>query len=208
MGWTLSPALADLAPVAMRYLYASATSNDVFVGALSGASYSYTDVDAAAPGWPAKLALTLGYAAKAGMAYHNVMTAGSVLPPAAAAGLLAPDSPLQGLFHYSYSDYSLGGGVTFVGRKPVIQARFNLWGDGTMGGNFFNVSQSIAKLIAAPRTPGSADGYSLVVVHAWSHNVSDARAVMDGVLAAVPPDAVDFVTPDELARRVAANVAG
>lgn len=207
LGWTLSPALADLAPVAMRYLYAAASDVDVFVGALSGAAYSYSDVDAAAPGWADKLALNLAYARKAGMSYSNVMTTGTALPPAVAAGLLAADSPLQGLFHYSYSNYSLGGGVSFVGRKPVIQARFNLWGDGSQGSNFYNVRQSIDALVAAPRDPSVAAGYSLIVVHAWSHNVTDARAVMDGVLARVPPGAVAFVTPDELARQVAANVA-
>jgi hypothetical protein len=205
MGWTISSSLVDLAPAAMRYLYNAATADDTFVGGLSGAASSYLDDDAANGDFAAKVALSLAYAAKAGIAYQNVMTRGGMLPAAAAAAYLADASPLQGLFWYGYSDYSLGGGVSFVNGRPIVQARFNLWGDGSMGRNFYNVSQAVDALAAASRDPTSPAGYSLIVLHAWSHNVSDARAVMDAVNARVP-GGVDFVTPDVLAQRIAANV--
>ena len=98
----------------------------------------------------------------------------------------------------------MGGAISFSGNKPIIQARFNLWGDGTMGHNFFNVTQAAASLVSAERDPTVAAGYSLIVVHAWSHNVSDARRVMDLVNSQTGD--VTFVTPDELAALVASNV--
>ena len=203
MGWTIAPSLVDLAPAAMRYFYDRATPLDAFVGGLSGAAYAYLDDAAGAPAGFA--ALTLATAQKAGLEYVNVMTDGDTLAPGAAAALLGGDSALAGLIHYSYADYALGGNITFVGAKPVVRARFNLWGDGSMGRNFFNTTQAAAALAAGARDPSVAAGYSLVVVHAWSHNVSDARRVMDDVNARAP-GGVDFVTPTELMRRVAANV--
>lgn len=210
MGWTISPSLVDLAPVAMKYFYDNAADGvtsscrDVFVAGLSGAAYSYVDLDDAGRGFSEKINLTLAYAAKAGLEYQNVMTNGDTLALNIATAYLAPPSPLAGLFHYSYDDYALGGAITFIGDKPVIQARFNLWGDGTMGKNFLNVQQAAAALVKAGRDPTVADGYSLIVVHAWTHNVSDAREVMDIVNSQTA--GVNFVAPDELAALVAANV--
>jgi len=211
MGWTVSSSLIDLAPAALHYLYRTASDGselpfaDCFVAGLSGASYSYVNTDYNGPGFAQKLSLSLASAAKAGLRTQNVMTDGDTLPPEVAAAYLAPTSPLDAIFHYSYADYALGGGISFVGEKPVIEAKFNLWGDGSMGHNFFNVSQAAASLAAASRDPTTSAGYSLIVVHAWTHNVSDARAVMD-LANALAPGGVEFVTPDVLAARVAANV--
>ena len=43
LGWTISPAAALLIPGIVDYYYATATSNDTFVAAVSGAGYCYPD---------------------------------------------------------------------------------------------------------------------------------------------------------------------
>jgi hypothetical protein len=44
LGWTLSPAIIELAPVVASYLYRTRTSNDYFVGAPSGLGYTNPDL--------------------------------------------------------------------------------------------------------------------------------------------------------------------
>lgn len=209
MGWTVSTALADLAPAALHYLRRTATPLDDLVVALSGSAYLYTDVAQAGGHLPGSTALSLAYARKAGMRTATVMSAGgAALSPDAVDAMLPVGGPLDALFHYQYSDYAGDHGAISFSRAaglPVIGARFMLWGDGTQGADFKNVGQAALTLSLASRDPTSVDGYSLVVVHAWSHNVTDARAVMQ-LVDTLAPGGVDFVTPTELAARVAANV--
>ena len=208
MGWTVSAALADLAPAALHYLHRTATPQDDLVMALSGAAYLYTDVAEAGGHLAGSAALALAYARKAGMSTANVMTGGAALSPDAVDAMLPVGGPLRALFHYQYSDYSGDHGAISFSRAaglPVIGARFMLWGDGTQGADFKNVGQAALALALASRDPTSAAGYSLVVVHAWSHNVTDARSVVE-LVDKLAPGGVDFVTPAQLAQRVAANV--
>ncbi len=102
----------------------------------------------------------------------------------------------------------LHGEISWAAGKPVIGGRFNLWGNGSdpSGPTFCNVSQLAAALLAQPRDPTSAAGYSLVPLHAWSHTVSDALAVVEAVAAAGADAGVRFVTPDVFVDAIVANV--
>jgi len=168
MGWTLPPSLADLAPAALHYFYSRGTSSDGFVGGVSGAGYFYPDLAAAAAAsnplaLPALINLTTGYAAKAGLSILNVMTYGDSLSEALAASYFDSSPNLEALFHYPYSDYAGDHGrVYFHDGKPVIGGRFSLWGDGSQGADFLNVTQAAEKLKAASRDVHSSDGYSLI----------------------------------------------
>ena len=211
MGWTISASLADLAPSALNYFYRTSTVNDELIMGLSGASYFYTDIAEASGHLKDTAALSLGYAKKAGFSYANVMTAASTaLTPSSADVMLPIDGPLKGLFHYQYSDYSGDhGAITFspTANLPIIGARFNLWGNGTsgQGNDFKNVYEAALTLSLSSRDPTVSNGYSLIVVHAWSHNVSDALSVMN-LCEKLAPGGVDFVTPAQLVQRVAANL--
>jgi hypothetical protein len=162
MGWTMPGALADLAPAALRYFYATASGSDSFVAGVSGAAYFYPDA-AAAAGQLAPLAeLTREYAAKAGLRVANVMTAADGVLPAAIAEAYLSGGEFDALVHYPYSDYAGDhGAISFVGGKPVIGGRFSLWGDGTQGADFKNVEQAALALALAKRDPTTQDGYSL-----------------------------------------------
>jgi hypothetical protein len=212
MGWTVSPSLADLAPVVPHYLYATASTaprgRDVFVAGASGGGYFYPDA-VPSPGALADLtALTAGYMAKAGLRIVNVLGAGTGYAPPVA-GAYTAHAGVDAVLWYDYADYSgLRGSIGWSNGKPVVGGRFNLWGDGSnpAGPTFKNVTGLVAALLGQARDPSSAAGYSLVPVHAWSHNVSDARAVADALAAALPGGGVDVVPPDEFVARIVANV--
>ena len=206
MGWTLSAAAADLAPVVPAWLYSAANSTDVFVGGVSGVGYLYPDEVLA--GMDALAALSAGFMAKSGLRVLNVLARGDTVPAAAAASYLShPD--IDALIWYPYSDYSgLRGAISWHAGKPVIGGRFNLWGNGSdpSGPTFFNVTGLAAALLAQIRDPTSEAGYSLVPLHAWSHTVADAAEVMSLVKAALPGGGVEAVTPDVFVQRIIANV--
>ena len=65
-------------------------------------------------------------------------------------------------------------------RKVVVSGRYSLWGNGTSG-PMLGVRPLIEALTAMPRDPTSADGYSIVPVHAQVAKVGcPALAASDG----------------------------
>jgi hypothetical protein len=204
IGWTLAPAMADLAPVVMAYLYATASNgsgpapgHDYFVSGVSGVGYAYPDLYADAAALEAFAGLTGGYVAKAGMRIVNVL--GWNYDEAAAAAYLAQPA-VDGLLWYNYRDYSqLAGNISFVGGKPVIGGRFSLW-----DGPFYNTTTLTAALLEMPKTPDAAEGYSLVPVHVWSNNVTDVVTVAEALAAA---GGFQVVTPDVFVDLITANIA-
>ena len=44
MGWTVSPAMAELAPSILQRFYRESSANDVFVAGPSGVAYTFPDV--------------------------------------------------------------------------------------------------------------------------------------------------------------------
>jgi hypothetical protein len=219
LGWTLGPTVADLAPAVLSYLYNGtaqpAPFRDVFVAGVSGAGYFYPDSTLSGTSGPQRLAatvqLTADYMAKAGMRVANVMAHGEGFASDALPAEFLKHDQIDALLFYNYDNYAgLRGSITFVSGKPVIGGRYNLWGSGAppdpVTPNFYNVSGLIDALVRLSSTDAtSADGYSLIPLHAWSHTVSDARAVMVGVQA-LAPGRFEFVAPDELVARVAAFV--
>jgi hypothetical protein len=204
IGWTLTPALAELAPVIMQYLYGTASDGsapgrpgrDFFVAAASGVGYMYPDVTSAA-GLASYAPLTAAYMAKAGQGVVNVLA--ERYSKAAAAAYLAQPA-VDGVLWYDYDSYSeLAGNITFINGKPVIGGRFQLW-DGT----FFNTTGLINALLGMPKTPSTASGYSLVPVEVWSNNVTDVATVAAALAAA---GGFQVVTPDVFVQLITANIA-
>eukprot|EP00041_Stephanoeca_diplocostata_P006419 m.83695 g.83695 ORF g.83695 m.83695 type:complete len:131 (-) comp16351_c0_seq9:3189-3581(-) len=62
----------------------------------------------------------------------------------------------------------------WIGGKPVIGGRASLWGQGNGSDcTLMGVDALIDILKQQPKDPSVPGGYSLIPVHAWSHNVSD-----------------------------------
>ena len=198
IGWTLPPALSELAPTALDALYRMAGNvsgaRDYFVAAPSGTGYMYPE---ALP--PAELdgaaALTGAFMAKADMHILNII--GNDRNPKYFAPYLRLKA-IDAIIYYPYINYAgLAGDIFFVEGKPVIGGFSEL----RVGAN--SPAGLAAKINARPKDPLSKDGYSLVPVHVWTNGVDSVNACV----AALGKD-VRVVAPDEFVRLVTANLAG
>ena len=89
------------------------------------------------------------------------------------------------------------GSMDCYGLKPVISAKYNLWGG-------FETGESLAeKLNAGLKDPYSVDGYTLVAVHAWSNSV-DSLLYVNSLL----DDGVRVVAPDEFVSLISEAICG
>eukprot|EP01090_Pellita_catalonica_P020492 TRINITY_DN7355_c0_g1_i1.p1 TRINITY_DN7355_c0_g1~~TRINITY_DN7355_c0_g1_i1.p1 ORF type:complete len:568 (-),score=62.82 TRINITY_DN7355_c0_g1_i1:276-1979(-) len=198
IGWTLSPALAELAPTVLDYIYRNASAKvgkrDYFVAAPSGLGYMYPNYDA-----HEELQefgdLTARMMAKADMTILNVI--GTNHSAQYLDAFLEQDQISSVLF-YDFDNYAgMQGNITFGAKqKPVIGARFRLW-------KGFETPASLAeKLNQMPIKPQSEVGYSLIAVHVWTMTV---ESVVETVKL-LDLSRVDVVTPHEFVDRIRSNV--
>lgn len=202
MGWTLSPALAHVAPVALEEITSLLTSSDELVAGPSGVGYVF-------PGsWPRasleEYAQLTGEAMRAcGMRVLNVLAGDDAMP---SKQLLTPFAALDvvdAILYYPFGGHyaRFGAKVWWVCGKPVITARVSLWGD-AMQGTGVGVEALTTRLKALAKDPTRSDAYSLIPVHCWSHGFSSIERLLRGLEGCN----IDFVTPSELVRRVFAGV--
>ena len=232
LGWTISPALSELGPVILQHLTNTKTANDDFVGAPSGVGYTYPSVMTPAhlAQFAQLTGQYVAHTAKVagGMSVVNVIgdpcvggtfhdgCRGLNKPNMSAIEPLLQQPQIDGIFWYTfgagYSGWSGtmwgGDGSGSIKKKPVVGGRFSLWGEATKG-TMLGVKPLIAsmKLLLLERKinrdANSANGYSLVPVHAWSHNVSD---VVEVARALEETGDFEVVTPSALLAAVAKNV--
>ena len=194
IGWTMSPALIELAAPAAYHIFNNATEKDSFVCAPSGLGYTNPDI------WESsKLAqfasLTAKYMKKCGMKHLNVI---GEKYSNVSAGVLLNQEEIESVLWYDYSSYSaLKGSISFVNKKPVIGARYQLW-----NGVFENVTSLIEKLNSQPlNSPSQASSYSLVAVHVWTNTVEDVLNVVKGL-----KQGITVVSINEFVKRVQQNI--
>jgi hypothetical protein len=185
IGWTVSPALAELAPTVLKCLYDSARSgsgSDYFVAGPSGMGYQYPDYFS----YPDSAAAISGrMMQKADLSIVNVI--GDAYEPEDLTGYFAQPN-IDGMFYYTFdAGYTgLRGFSTCVNNKPFISARYTLW-------NSYASAPTLAAAIKAlPKDPTIPDSYTLVSVHVWDHNVDSIIAsvqLFDSTIRVVSPDA-------------------
>mmetsp|Transcript_14856 Transcript_14856/g.30347 ORF Transcript_14856/g.30347 Transcript_14856/m.30347 type:complete len:281 (+) Transcript_14856:269-1111(+) len=199
MGWTLSPSLAALAPAALQWIMAGATENDQLIAGPSGATYAFVNDFPDTHTFKAFAEESSYLMGKAGMRIVNVLNDEGF---AETVDVMLAEEDIDAVFLYEYNGYSeLGGAISFVGGKPVIGGRFNLWSP-----DFYDVDDLVDALKGLPNMDDvtSSDGYTLIPVHAWSHSVED---IVSAVKQLEADGRFDVVLPDELVARVAKNVA-
>ena len=185
LGWTISPALAELAPTEMKWYYDSAATTpngrDGFICAPSGLGYSYPDLFAD-PDSGADITSRMMY--KADLSIMNVI-ANSYSQAELAPYLAEPN--IDAVFYYTYeNDYFGAHGFTdCINDKPVISGRFDLnQGDYST----YTLAQAIN---AMPRNPYSDSGYSLIPVNVWSNRVDSVvlcASMLDSNIRVVTPE--------------------
>jgi hypothetical protein len=199
LGWTISPSLAELAPIVYeKYIDNSLTTPDgrnVLVAGPSGRSYYFpglypdTDLDQ-------ECNLLNRYMKQADLRIVNIIdTDNSDNDPTA---YLKQDN-VDALFYYSYGANYTGrqGQIDWYGDKPSIGGRYTLWG------TLSSPESLAAQLNQASTNISSADGYSLVSVHIWSRDVDD---VLDCINRLGPN--VRVVAPDEFVWLIRKNLKG
>jgi hypothetical protein len=200
IGWTMNPALAEIAPNIYKHILATATKNDGFAIPPSGPGYMYPETMAsdAKDAWTTYTAFTNQYAKAYPLTGTILNVIGHGDDTSRAADYLAqPD--ISAIFWYPYSDYSgLSGAIQWKNGKPVIGGRFNLW-------EGFNTPEQLAsKLNSQSTDPSSAQGYSVIPVHVWSRTVADVVKTV----SLLDSNKVQVVLPEEFVRLVIENVRG
>lgn len=199
MGWGMAPALIDLAPSVMQWYYehqSTGAHSDRFVVGPSGGGYLY-------PSMYPREELELHVERLAETMARTDLHAVQILDFDALENtdlwsVYLRHEQIDGLIYLEYSRYDgHRGRVVWANDKPVISARTMLW-DGLDGADEASVT---ALLNAAERNPASAAGYSIVMVHCWSKDMSSVKTVVDGLAPHVR-----VVPPDTLVRLVARNV--
>jgi hypothetical protein len=199
MGWGMAPALIDMAPSVMQWYYdneSSGAHQDRFTVGPSGGAYLYPSMYPAADLdlHTARLEASM---ARADLGVVQILDVDSFDRTDLWSSYLRRQH-INGLIYLEYSPYDgLKGRIGWANGKPVISAGAMLWA-GEDGADDASVA---ARLNAAPRDPRTAEGYTVVMVHAWSKSLSNVKNVIDNL----HPN-VKVVTPDALVELVRRNV--
>ena len=194
IGWTISPILSELAPTVMTKIYEMASNSDFgrdyFIAGPSGAGYIFPEAYKELDIYTSQLS---NYMSKSDLNIVNII--GNEFDDFYLYSYLQKHN-INALFYYDFSNYSRHNGkIKFVNDKPVISARYNLWG------GFNSAKQLAKKLNNLPKDISSASGYSLIPVHNWSNSV-------DSILlcAELLNDDVRIVSPDKFVKLVVDNL--
>lgn len=197
LGWTISPALADLAPIVYdKYIDNCLTTpggRNQLVASPSGRGYFFPGRYPAAD-LETECKLLNKYMKKADLRIVNIIDADdSNNDPAA---YLKQDN-IDALFYYSYGANYTGrhGQIDWYKGKPSIGGRYTLWG------NLSSPQSLAATLNQASTNINSQDGYSLISVHIWDRGVDD---VLDCINRLNPN--VRVVAPDEFVWLIKKNI--
>ena len=164
IGWTISPALSELAPTVMRKIYETSSNTafgkDYFIAGPSGSGYIYPENFKDLEIYTQQLN---SYMQKSDLNIVNII--GNNFDDFYLYSFLEKPN-INALFYYDFSNYSNhNGSIKFINNKPIISARFNLWGG-------FNSTKTLSnKINNLPKNPYLESGYSLIPVHNWSNSV-------------------------------------
>ncbi len=190
LGWTVSPAMSQLAPTVLSLFYreaaASEKGHDYFVASSSGLGYMYPE---RFKNLPQFAALTAKFMEKSDLHILNII--GNERSEASLVPFLRQRA-IDAIFYYDFANYSGGkGAIDWMEGKPVICGRYNLW-------QGFETPASLAeKLNHLPRDARSPQGYSLIPVHVWSNGVPQIQDCIQRLNTNVL-----VVTPDVFVKRI------
>lgn len=202
LGWTISPALCELAPTVMKRYYDEESrkpgARDYFVAGPSGLGYMYPEEFKSLDSYAS---LTAAFMKKADLSIVNVI--GATHSPNIPTNYLTAylDQPqIDAVFYYPYDNWGgCNGQITWANGKPIITARYNL--------NVHNPAngQTVASLAAILNSDStdihSPSGYSLVDVNVW-YDSPDSVAKCVSLLN----KNVRVVAPDEFVALIKKNV--
>ena len=169
ISWMYPPLLKDIAPVVHDYYLRSLPASHSMIGGVSGAGYTFPsqhkDLNRFASLTNLKMRES-GMDCLVIMDFLDFRTKQKAL----LSDMMQHMPDVKGLYYMDYGNYAKwNGDVYFIGDKPVISFRYRLWKP-------MDPLEKIADLInKAPRNPYSSEGYSAVVVHAWSYDMGEVE---------------------------------
>ena len=178
MGWTISPAIKTISPPTFNYLMRTRSENDELIAGPSGLGYTYPE---ALKGLENFASVTETYMVDTGLTVLNII--GHSDEQQYMEPFLVKQN-IDGILYYTFADGYAGGSgklewVDVSGvMKPVVNARWSLWGDATSG-PMLGVNGLVSALESMPKDTGIETGYSLIPVHAWTHDYSDVVSVVE-----------------------------
>jgi len=198
LGWALSPALADLAPSAMRWFFDQASSgvhHDQFVAGVSGNGYFYPSQ------YPSSaLAIQVAHLGalldRADLGIVQILDFNSFTRRDLWNTYFSQPN-IEALLYLEYAPYNGAHGAVMFGTNgnPIVAARDLMWPGLEEG------PQLIQRLNSYPRDPTSPDAYSLVPVLVWGETVASMATVVSNLAPQVR-----VVTPDTLVRKIRGRV--
>jgi len=191
VGWTISPALSELAPpMYKKYVdntLSSVDGRNYLIAAPSGRGYFNPGVF---PDLAAECVLQNKYMKKADLRIANIIDVDN--SPRNIQPYLS-QSNIDALFYYNYSNYAgLSGTLNWYRNKPSIAGKYTLWTGATGLINDMLPTSLAEKLNSLPTNIKSQSSYSLIPVIVWSN---DVEAVLK-CIGLLGPN-VRVVAPDE-----------
>lgn len=196
MNWTMPGSMIDLAPAAMQWYYQEAKDTDYFVIGGTGSGYmfpsEYPDLDA-------HLEIVNEYMGRSDFSYIGMLDHPDIGSPEfiATAQKYATQPNIKGAYYVNYDRYERGAGkIEYVDGKPFIAMRENMWGfDKTQ------IMDLAEKINRHAKNPVNPEAYTIMNLHAWTHNLKDAE-----LLVSFLEPHVKVVNMDELFQQVEKNV--
>lgn len=196
MGWTIAPIMYTLAPSVLQSYYKHATTNDDLVGGPSGIGYINPDV------YPTSALITnakrtndyygildIDYMTIIGSQRHfenniQVMNEYAV-----------QESILGGFIFANFDRYKgYNGKLWWFNQKPFLSVREAMW-------DLNHLEPLAARVNNFPISPYTVDGYTLIIVHVWSHDFDDVVR-----LSQMFESHIEIILPSHMMQFIASNV--
>ena len=180
MTWGLPALLGDLALPMLQYYAGEQSAQDEFIMQLSGLGYTFPSRWDESAKWDMarQLADTMQ---RRGMKYMNILDDHGFTEQNMNA--FTAQSGVEGIFYTDYANYAgYEGDILWSNGIPVVSARYRLW-NGIQGCDPESIASSINN---APADVYSREGYTFIIVHAWSGLDTDGNFAPSGdTMAAV-----------------------
>ncbi len=195
MNWTMPATLIDLAPAALEWYFENA-GGDYFVSGGSGAGYMYPSEY---PDLHKHMRRFNDYAGRSDFPYVGMLDFPSMDHPRyhRVASVYAQQPNVKGVISVNFYSYAADAGkMVFVGDTPFVAMRENLWEM-----NQGQIDQMVQRINGYSKNPADPGAYTIMNVHAWSHDMADVAALVENL-----DPHVEVVTIKTLFEKVKENV--
>jgi len=190
MSWGLPALLGDLAQPLMQHYANAQTDKDEIIMQLSGLGYTFPSKWNEEAKWDMAEQLAEAMQTR-GMRYMNILDDHGFTEQNMNA--FTSQEGIEGIFYTDYANYAgYEGDILWSNGVPVVSARYRLW-SGIGGCDPESIANSINN---APASVYSQEGYTFIIVHAWSGLDAEGNFVASGDTMAAVAKLVSLLDAD------------